>query len=210
MGSKDIPGVTGGGLYSVKVWAFDPLGPDGVYGTADDWQSYYQFEEFANIEVPWGGEVEVHPSMLQYGRILGDMRWMDMFGNSLPLPWLQLSASGSEGTFVSYALPATGAGTADAFYCSVSPGTFLDVCENAVVMWLPDGTYDLSAEVTGASGVFSAPAAPPTIAITHGFSATADFDMQATGVPVPEFGVAPIVALSALAASLYVLKRRRK
>jgi len=200
MGSKDIAGVTGAGLYTVKVWAFDPMGPDGLFGTADDWQSYYQFEEFTNVEVPWGGEVEVHPSMVQYGRLIGDMRWMDQFGNSLPMPWLQVTASGSEGTFVSYSTP---------FDSALLCGDPV-LCETSVYMWLPDGTYDLSAEATVAPAILNAPAAPPSVSVTHGFSVAADFDMQQTGVPVPEFGVAPLVALSALAASLYVLKRRRK
>jgi hypothetical protein len=193
-------------LYTVKVWAFDPVGPDGLINTADDWQSYYQFEEFNNVEVPWGGFVEVHPSMLQYGRILGNMRWMDQYGNALPMPWLQMTASGSEGTVVAYSTPLTGAGTADSLVCPVDPAP----CETSIYMWAPDGTYDLSAEVTVAPAVLSAPAAPPSVQITHGFSATADFDMEQTGVPVPEFAIAPLVALSALAASLYVLKRRRK
>jgi len=212
-GSKDFPGVTGGGLYTVKIWAFDPRGPDNEIGTADDWQSYYQIEEFTGVEVPWGGVVTVHPTIQQYGRLVGDARWDDQFGNARLMPWLQVSASG-ETTVVAYSAPMVGSGAADSEICFGVSGfggaAAGDVCEPSFFAWVPDGTYDVSAQVTVAPQVLSAPGAPFVVEITHGFATSLDIDTEQTGVPVPEFTLAPLVALSALAASVYVLRRRRK
>jgi len=77
-------------------------------------------------------------------------------------------------------------------------------------VWLSAGTCDISAEVTVAPQVFEAPGAPYTVSISPGFNTMLDVGLEQTGVPVPEFPVAPLVALSALAASLYVLRRRRE
>jgi len=66
-GSVDIPGWagSGGGLYTVKVWAFDPYGPDGFFaaateneafsGFSDDWRMFSMALPITNVQAPWGG-----------------------------------------------------------------------------------------------------------------------------------------------------------
>jgi len=188
-GSTDGLGITGGGLYTVKVWAFDPLGPDGEPNTADDWQSYYMGSDVAGVEVPWGGVTTVVVHMQQYGRISGFAAWSDMYGNIRNMPWLEVTASSPEGA-VTY----------------TTPGMF----DDDYYMWLPAGTHDVSAQVAVAPQILDVPGAPFVVAVSPGFNTVQNIACEPTGVPVPEFALAPLVALSALAASLYVLRRRRK
>jgi len=196
-GSPDGQGITGGGLYKVKVWAFDPLGPDGLTWDPndlttlrDDWQSYYMGSDIAGVEVPWGGVTTVVVHMQQYGRLSGFVAWTDMYGNVKNMPWVKISSACSPEEAFMYTTP----GLADDDY----------------FVWLSAGTCDISAQVTVAPQVFEAPGAPYTVSISPGFNTMLDVGLQQTGVPVPEFPVAPLVALSALAASLYVLRRRRE
>ena len=194
-GSSSGPGIDGGGLYKVKVWAFgtdtfeDPLDPS-------HWQSYYMGWDLTSVEVPWGGFTELWVDLHQMGRLVGYAGWTDMYGNVRNMPWLHITATGETSAFAS---------TTPMFF---GPESYL-TSEFAYVMWLAPGTYDMDAVVPGAELAFSAPSISPQ-AVSGGFSTSLDIGMIETGVPVPEFTVAPLVALSALAASLYVLRRRRK
>jgi hypothetical protein len=195
-GSSSGAGVDAGGMYKVKVWALDPLGPDNLQGTLDDWQSYYMASDITGVDVPWGGATVVSVDLLQMGRLTGYAGWTDMYGNALNMPWLQISAAG-ETTVLAYTTPM--------YFGPESSMT----SESAYFMWLPAGTYDVTAQATVAPQIFSTSGAF-TVSVSPGFSASQDIGVTPTGVPVPEFALAPLVALSALAASLYVLRRRRK
>ena len=182
-GSRDITGMNGAGLYTVKVYAF---------GWAEDgsWVSYY-VDPVENIDVQWGGATVVSVSMVEMGRISGTINWIDMFGNSKNMPWAVL-------------------GTGEAFTHSTSP-TLADwglYDQDAYFMWLPAGTYDFSVSVDGASQAFAP--ADATIVMSDGFSASFDTTLIPTGVPVPEFSATTALALlSALSASIFLLRRKR-
>jgi len=72
-------------------------------------------------------------------------------------------------------------------------------------MYLPEGTYLLTINSPGiASQALS-------VAVTGGEVGTAaNVYMQQSNIPVPEFSGIAVVAFSALAASLYLLRRRQK
>jgi hypothetical protein len=182
-GSRDITGMDGAGLYTVKVYAFGWL-EDGTY------VSYYA-DPVENVDVQWGGATEVSVSMAEMGRISGTIMWIDAYGNQRNMPWAVLN-------------------TGEAFTHSTSP-TLAEWGlwdQDAYFMWLPAGTYDLSVSADGASQVF-APAST-TIVVSDGFSASYDQPLYPTGVPVPEFPATTlIVLLSAMGASVYLLRRRK-
>jgi len=72
-------------------------------------------------------------------------------------------------------------------------------------MYLPGGSYSLTIASPGiASQTLS-------VAVTGGESGTAgNVYMQQSNIPVPEFSGIAVIAFAALAASLYVLQRRRR
>jgi hypothetical protein len=178
-------------MYTVKVFAFDPLGPDGEFGTSDDWQSYYA-DPVENIDLTWGGMQLISVSMAQMGRISGAIGAIDMYGDLKNMPWVGIS-------------------TGESFAYSTSPVTAdfgLGYSDEAYYMWLPVGTHDLSVSVSGLSQIF-APAGA-TIVVADGFSTSYDQTLIPTGVPVPEFPTTTVLALlSALSASIFLLRRKR-
>jgi hypothetical protein len=77
--------------------------------------------------------------------------------------------------------------------------------DGLVGAYLPPGQYKFTVSVPGY--------APQTISysVTSGQSSTGvNVYLQQNQIPVPEFSTVAVVAFSALAASLYLLKRRRK
>jgi hypothetical protein len=193
-GSRDGPaglGVTGGGLYTVKVFAFDPYGPDGVFGTEDDWQSYYA-DPVTSLELPWGGSQALFVTMNQMGRLSGTATWLDMYQDMTGIPWATVSSGDSFASTTSAIIDEFGLGFTE-------PSYFL---------WLPAGTHDVSISIASAPQIF-APASSTTV-ISDGWSGTYDQTLVPTGVPVPEFPASMLlVMLSALGASVYLLRRKR-
>ena len=124
-GSRDALDLDGWGNFTVRVWAFDPYGPDGVfdvngpdgiYGTDDDYTSsdlfdgslsdfraYAQTGEITNVEAPWGGAAVVHVTLEEQPSLLGVVSWMDMYGDLRPLPWAQVIERTSDGVWASSA-----------------------------------------------------------------------------------------------------------
>jgi hypothetical protein len=193
-GTSDGPGIDGGGSYKVKVWAFEP--------GEGKWNSYYMVSDPTGIDVPWGGAVSVYVDLEQMGRLSGSISWINMYGDMEAMPWLQLTASSSQGTVVAYSTP-----------MGFDPATSFLTDEPAYFMWLPgpsDTKYTVTAQATVAPQILAISGAEPEVSISPGFESTADVGMLPTGTPIPEFPLAPLVALSALAASLFVLRRRRK
>jgi hypothetical protein len=197
LGSRDTPQFKGGGLYTLKVFAFDPYGQDGIIGTADDWQSFYAgtsptWAAATGIEVPWGGVVAIGITMNQLGRLSGTATWLDMYGDTSYVPWATVTAG------------STFAPTLTAIDASWGFG----YSEPAYFMWLPAGTQDVSIAVASASQIFVP--ASSTVVVSDGWSGTYDQTLVPTGVPVPEFPAsALLVLLSALGASVYLLRRRK-
>jgi hypothetical protein len=73
-------------------------------------------------------------------------------------------------------------------------------------MYLPAGTYDLTVMESAGHETLSAPITVSTGQLVTGFS----FYMQRTNVPIPEFPVALIGLVTAVGASMYVLRRARR
>jgi hypothetical protein len=202
-GSVDIPGWegSGGGLYSVKVWAFDGLGPDGLYGEVggvqDDWRMYSMGWPLENIEVPWGGAVELFIHMNNMASLRGSIRWFDMFGNLKPLPWAQISATNPD--TVAYSSGNGGWGPT----ASDPSGAF--------VMWLPAGTHDVSVSTSEAPQVW-APGGNDayTIVVSDGWVSNNDSQLSTSGTPIPELPafLVPLSLFAALAASAWLLRKR--
>ena len=208
-GSIDIPNWpgSGGGLYSVKVWAFDPYGPDNMFeseGASDDWRMYSMATDLTNVQVPWGGSTELLVTMNNMATLRGTVRWFDMFSNLRPLPWAQVTASPGPGfdSYPAYAsgLGAVGAGSSDS--------------AGAYIMWLPAGTHDVSVSTSEAPQVWGGPAEQNgqyTVTVSDGWVGGGDTNLSHTeGVAVPELPSAtlPISLLAAIAVTVLSLRRR--
>ena len=123
------------------------------------------------------------PSYASMSMIRGTVYWYDMYGNLRPLPWAQVVAEGSSEE------PATASTTTD--------GTYM--------MWVVPGSYNLTVSVD--------PAYTPeskTVTVTEGGMATADFQLQPSGKPIPEYpSVAqPVMLLIAALAATILIRRR--
>jgi hypothetical protein len=205
-GSNDIPGWSGsgGGLYSVKVWAFDPRGPDNEYGTADDWRMYEMGWPLEGIQLPWGGSTEQFITMNNLATLRGTIRWFDMYGNLLPLPWAQISASPGPAFDT---VPAYSAG-----YGAI--GGVTSDPSGGFIMWLPTGSHDVSVTTSEAPGVWgsSAPTsnAEYTVVVSPGWVGGGDTQLSGSGTPVPELPafLVPLSLFAALAASVWLLRKR--
>jgi len=173
LGSRDTPQFKGGGLYTIKVFAFDPYGQDGIFGTADDWQSFYAgtaptFAAVTGLEIPWGGGITVGITLNQMGRLSGTATWLDMYGDMSNAPWTTVASGGTFAPTLS----------------AIDASWGLGYSEPAYYMWLPAGVHDVSIAEASASQVF-APAST-TVTVSDGWSGTYDQTLVPTGVPVPE------------------------
>ena len=204
-GSVDIPGWTGSGgrLYTVKVWAFDPMGPDGLFehtGSSDDWRMYSMAWELKDIQVPWEGAVNVFVDMNDMASLRGTVRWFDMFGNLRALPWAQISATNPDTVAYSSGNGAIGSGSSD------SAGAYL--------MWVPAGSHDVSISTSEAPGVWSS-AAPTqnaefTVVVSDGWVGGGDAQLSGSGTPVPEVPslALPLAMFAVIGASLWLLRKK--
>ena len=123
------------------------------------------------------------PSHASMAMIRGTVYWYDMYGNLRPLPWAQVVAEGSSGE------PATASTTTD--------GTYM--------MWVEPGSYNLTVAVD--------PAYTPeskTVTVTDGGIASADFQLQPSGKPIPEYPsmAQPVMLLIAALATAVLIRRR--
>jgi hypothetical protein len=125
----------------------------------------------------------VTPSHASMSMIRGTVYWYDMYGDLHPLPWAQVVAEGNSGE------PATVSTTTD--------GTYM--------MWVAPGSYTLTVSLDPGYTPAS-----KTITVTEGGIATADFELQPSGKPIPEYpSVAQPVMLLIAALAAAVLVRRR-
>jgi hypothetical protein len=211
-GSVDIPGWagSGGGLYSVKVWAFDPFGPNNVFdatGFSDDWRMYSMATAITNVQVPWGGLQEVYVAMNNMAKLEGVVRWFDMFGTLRPLPWAQITATNPALTSPAAGYPAYSSGNGAVGAGSSDPS-------GAYIMWLPAGSHDVSISTTEAPQVWSS-AAPTfnnkyTVVVQPGWVGGGDSSLSGSGTPVPEVPayMVPLAMIAALAASVWLLRKK--
>ena len=145
-GSKDWLNVEGWGNFIVRVWAFDPygpdgffdsVGPDGLFGTNDDYTSpdpidgsvsdfraFAQVTEVNDVEAPWGGAASVQITLEEQPSLLGVVSWIDMHGDQRSLPWAQV--------------------------IETSPGsTWASSATGSYRLWLTEGTHDLFVTTVG-------------------------------------------------------------
>ena len=211
-GSTDIAGWSGsgGGLYTIKIWAFDPYGPDGKFNNAapsDDWRMYSMSADLTNINVPWGGAVEYWMTMDDMAKLSGVVRWYDMFGDVRPLPWAQITASDPAQTSPAEGYPAYSTGLG-----AVAGGS--SDSAGAYVMWLPSGSHDVLVSTSEAPGAWSSSAptlnAQYTVVVAPGWVGGGDSSLGPSGTPVPEVpsSLLAFTMLGALAASVWLLRKK--
>jgi hypothetical protein len=125
------------------------------------------------------------PAVRAYGGSLGGIvYWIDQYGNARPMPWAQVTADNGES-------PPVVAYTTDGNYS----------------MWLPEGTYDITA--SSSPGFY--PDSKPGIVVSPGYSVSLDFELKPTGQPIPELPPwsQPLVILATLAITAVAVRRRR-
>jgi len=124
----------------------------------------------------------VTPSHASMSMIRGTVYWYDMYGDLHPLPWAQVVAEGNSG---------------ESTVSTTTDGTYM--------MWVAPGSYNLTVSLDPGY----APASK-TVTVTEGGVATADFELQPSGKPIPEYpSVAQPVMLLIAALAAAVLVRRR-
>lgn len=211
-GSVDIPGWagSGGGLYSVKVWAFDPFGPNNQFEAAnpsDDWRMYSMAMAINGIQLPWGGAQEIHVNMNNMAKLQGTVRWFDMYGTLRPLAWAQITATGPALTSPAAGYPAYSSG-----YGSVGAGA--SDSAGAYLMFLPAGSHDVSISTSQSPQIWSS-AAPTfntkyTAVVSPGWVGGGDTSLAGSGTPVPEVPayLLPLTLIAALGASVFLLRKK--
>jgi len=110
--------------------------------------------------------------------------WIDMYGDAYPMAWAQITANdGANPPIVAY--------TTDGTYA----------------MWLPEGTYDLTA--SSPPGFF--PDTRSGIVISPGSSTGLDFTLKPTGEPIPELPpwAQPLILLGAIMVTALAVRRYR-
>lgn len=124
----------------------------------------------------------VMPSHASISSIHGTVYWYDMYGNLHPLPWVQVIAEGEGGTNV---------------VSSTTDGTYM--------MWVPAGSYNLTVAPTPG---FYTPASK-MVTVSDGGAVTADFELQPSGKPVPEYPsvIQPVMLLIATLVAAVLIRR---
>ena len=204
-GSRDALGLEGWGNLTVRVWAFDPYGPDGVFdsngpdgifGTEDDYTSldlldggvsdfraYAQMTEITNVEARWGGAATVYVTLEDKPSLLGVVYWVDMYANLRTLAWAQIVDRGPDGT-----------------WASSTTGSYR--------IWLSEGFHEFLVTTVGEQQLWE----PFYFEITIVRSAYSFREVQLTtaGILTPEFVDLAWTAVASPAALLILLSRRRK
>jgi hypothetical protein len=164
----------------------------------------YSVAPVENVEVPWGGANSLFISMSNMASLRGTVRWFDMFGNLRALPWAQITASPGPDTD---AIPAYSAG-----YGALGAGPSDPA--GAYIMWVPTGSHDVSVSTSEAPQVWSSSAPTSnmdyTAVITAGGVQDTPTQLGQSGTPVPEVPsfAAPLALFAALAASVWLLRKR--
>jgi hypothetical protein len=209
-GSRDTPNFEGSGNYTVRVWAFDPYGPDGtfdskgpdgIFGTEDDYTSpdvvdgglsdfraYAQVSEVTGVEAPWGGTVKVHVDLEEEPTLVGVVSWRDMYANLRTLPWAQV--------------------------LEVSPGSvWASSTTGSYRMWLPKGSHQMQVTTVGEEELWE----QYNFEITlngSGAQMSRDVTLTPASTSTPEFispawmAVMPLTALLTLFANHRVKRKR--
>jgi len=160
-------------------------GVEGPYGGIWKFNHLGPWEQKMTITVPnthLGAEASVVFELDLRGLVSGNIAGFSWSDELRPTSWASITASGAGGDFTAYSW--------DGYYD----------------MYLPAGDYQLTVMSSPGHETLSAPITVSTGQLVTGFS----FYMQRTNVPIPEFPVALIGLVTAVGASMYVLRRARR
>ena len=119
------------------------------------------------------------------GSVQGGVYWIDQYGNMRPMAWAQVTADdGNSPPIVAY--------TTDGSY----------------LMWLPTGTYNITA--LSEPGFF--PDSVANVVVSPGSSTSIDFTLEPTGEPIPELPpwAQPLILLCVISITAITVRRYRK
>jgi hypothetical protein len=205
-GSRDALDLEGWGSYSVRVWAFDPYGPDGVYdwtgpdgifgtdddytspdpldGSPSDFRSYAQVGEVTNVEAPWGGSVTVHVALEEQPSLLGTVHWTDMYGDLRTLSWAQVIER--------------------------SPGdAWASSATGSYRLWLSEGPHEILVTTVGEEQLWEPYQFDITLA-GPGVHTSRDVTLTTSLIATPEFTAPAVMTLISLTAVLTFLSLVRR
>jgi hypothetical protein len=163
-------------------------GVEGPYGNQWSFNHLGPFEQrtvWTVPNAPLSGEASVYYELDLRGLVSGLVYGFTYSNGIRPISWASAEAVGESGTFTVY--------TYDGYY----------------EMYLSPGSYTLTVtEWPGGAGheIASAPITVSEGQLVTGFS----FTLEESHIPIPEFPVAAIALISAIAASLYILRRIKK
>jgi hypothetical protein len=168
------------GTYRIKAWV----------------PGFFQKNDVV-VQLGYMTTVFAGPIVLELGgHISGSVLWTDMYGDMRPYAWAFVTISGS---------PAI---TTSASVITAQGATFEAWVEG-------DKSYDVLVDASPQKQVLFHPPSgsntgKQTGYVQWGGGMPASFEFVETGVPVPEFPVAPLVLLAVLAASLYLLRWNKR
>jgi len=204
-GSRDALELDGAGTFTIRVWAFDPYGPngvfdpagpDGIFGTDDDYTSsdpidaglsdfraYAQTAEVTGIEAPWGGAAIVRVTLEEQPSLVGTVSWIDMYGDQRPLAWAQV--------------------------IETSPGShWASSATGSYRLWLSEGSYEFFVTTIGEEQ-FWEPYNFDTVFSRPGVHVFKDVTLTVSGTATPEFTNLAFTAAISMAALLIMSSKRR-
>jgi len=204
-GSRDVLDLEGWGNFTIRVWAFDPYGPDGtfdsfgpegVFGTEDDYTSadaidgrlsdfraYAQVADAMYVEAPWAGTATVRITLEEVPSLLGVVSWTDMFANLRTLAWAQVIERSPDSTWT-----------------SSTTGSYR--------LWLSKGSHEFHVTTIGEEQLWE-PVDFEIALAASGAYAFRDVVLAPSGTPTPEFTSLTWPFLASLAASLILLSKLR-
>jgi hypothetical protein len=116
--------------------------------------------------------------------VSGGVYWADQYGNLRPMAWAKVTADDG-----------------------ASPPVTAYTTNGSYVLWLPQGTYTL----TASSDPGFLPDSAPDIVVSAGGSTSIDFTLQQSGKPIPELPpwTVPIIVLGTLMTTVAVVRRQK-
>ena len=204
-GSRDALELDGAGTFTVRVWAFDPYGPngvfdpagpDGIFGTDDDYTSpdptdaglsdfraYAQTAEVTGLEAPWGGSAIARITLEEQPSLIGTVSWIDMYGDQRPLAWAQV--------------------------IEASPGNhWASSATGSYRLWLSEGSYDFLVTTIGEEQLWE-PYNFDIVFSRPGVHVSKDVTLTVSGTATPEFTNLAFTAAIPMVALLIMSSKRR-
>ena len=125
-----------------------------------------------------------HVAAAEGGYVEGAVYWIDQYDNMRPMEWAQVTADNGE-----------------------SPPIVAYTTNGSYVMWLPPGTYN----ITASSGPGFYPESAPSVVVSPGSSTSIDFTLKPTGKPIPELlpWAQPIIVLATLMITAVAVRRQK-